>query len=78
MRFSVPSVVIAGFLAVAGPVFADDAPPAGPGPGGPAVNSTVFRSTHIKAVTSVTEVFGRSQRLTAVILQMMCRWPAMR
>lgn len=69
MRFSVPSMIFAGCLAATLPAFAQEAAQGGPGQGGPAVNSTVFWSDHIKAVTSVTEVFGRSQRLTAVILE---------
>lgn len=36
---------------------------------GPAINSTVFRSEHIKSVTAVTEVFGRSQRVTSAIVE---------
>lgn len=39
------------------------------GGGAQAINSTVFRSDHIKAVTAVTEVFGRSQRTTAAIIE---------
>ncbi|TKW67413.1 MAG: hypothetical protein DI616_07140 [Paracoccus denitrificans] len=69
MRFSVKSIIFTGFLAATLPAFAQDATEAGAGQGGPAVNSTVFRSEHISAVTSITEVFGRSQRLTAVVLE---------
>lgn len=69
MRFTVPSMIFTGFLAATLPAFAQEAAPGGSGQGGPAVNSTVFRSEHITAVTSITEVFGRSQRLTAVILE---------
>lgn len=39
------------------------------GGGGPAVNSTVFSGEHIKTVTAVTEVFGRSQNITAAIVE---------
>lgn len=37
--------------------------------GAQAINSTVFRSEHIKSVTAITEVFGRSQRTTAAIIE---------
>ena len=40
-----------------------------PPPGGPAVNSTVFSGDHIRAVTAVTKVFGRSQRIVAAIVE---------
>lgn len=36
---------------------------------GPAVNSTVFFSDHIRSVFAVTEVFGRSQRTIAAIVE---------
>lgn len=77
----VRAVTLTGLLALSMPALAqDDAPggaggataggaTTGAGSGGLAVNSTVFSSDHIKAVTSVTEVFGRSQRLTAVSLE---------
>ena len=38
-------------------------------PSGPAVNSTVFYSQDIEAATSITEVFGDGQRLTAVAVE---------
>ncbi|MDQ6436405.1 PHB depolymerase family esterase [Mesorhizobium sp. LHD-90] len=42
----------------------------GPTPGGAqAINSTVFHGEDIKSVTAVTEVFGRSQRTTAAIVE---------
>lgn len=37
--------------------------------GAQAINSSVFYTDHIKAVTAVTEVFGRSQRCTAAIIE---------
>ncbi|MFV0431575.1 MAG: hypothetical protein ACK5MJ_05280 [Alphaproteobacteria bacterium] len=37
--------------------------------GGPAVNATVFQNDNIKQVVAVTEVFGRSQRITSVIVE---------
>lgn len=37
--------------------------------GGLVVNATVFSDQHVRAVTSVTDVFGRSQRTTAAILE---------
>lgn len=43
---------------------ADDAPA-----GGLIVNATVFRDQHVRAVTAVTDVFGRSQRTTAAIIE---------
>lgn len=36
---------------------------------GPAINSTVFRDQQMKSVTAVTEVFGRSQRVIAAIVE---------
>lgn len=69
MNRSMIATVCAGFLALSVPAFAQDPAPGGGASGGPAVNSTVFSSDHIKAVTSVTEVFGRSQRLTVVIVE---------
>lgn len=42
---------------------------AAPPGGAQAINSSVFRGEHIKAVTAVTEVFGRSQRTTAAIVE---------
>ena len=40
-----------------------------PPSGAMAINASVFRGAHIKAVTAVTEVFGRSQRTTAAIVE---------
>lgn len=37
--------------------------------GGLVVNATVFSDQHVRAVTSVTDVFGRSQRTTAAIIE---------
>lgn len=37
--------------------------------GGPIVNSTVFSDQHIRSVTAITDVFGRSQRITAAIVE---------
>ncbi len=37
--------------------------------GGPKVNNTVFHSASIAGVTAVTKVFGRSQNVTAVIVE---------
>lgn len=37
--------------------------------GGPIINSTVFRDQHVREVTAVTDVFGRSQRTTAAIIE---------
>lgn len=37
--------------------------------GAQAINATVFRGEHIRSVTAVTEVFGRSQRSTAAIVE---------
>ncbi|UXN02669.1 hypothetical protein [Bartonella sp. HY406] len=37
--------------------------------GAQAINASVFYSDHIKSVTAVTEVFGRSQRTTAAIIE---------
>ena len=37
--------------------------------GGPIINSTVFRDQHVRGVTAVTDVFGRSQRTTAAIIE---------
>ncbi|UXM94563.1 hypothetical protein N5853_10685 [Bartonella sp. HY329] len=37
--------------------------------GAQAINASVFYGEHIKAVTAVTEVFGRSQRTTAAIIE---------
>lgn len=45
------------------------AQPAPAGGGGPAVNRTVFHGEHIRSVTAVTEVFGRSQRITAAVVE---------
>lgn len=39
------------------------------GGGGPKVNQTVFSTEAIAGVTAVTEVFGRSQNVTAVIVE---------
>lgn len=36
---------------------------------GPAINSTVFRDQQMKSVTAVTQVFGRSQRVIAAIIE---------
>ncbi|MFV0411027.1 MAG: PHB depolymerase family esterase [Paracoccus sp. (in: a-proteobacteria)] len=36
--------------------------------GGPAINATVFHTDHIESVSPVTQVFGRGQRVTAVIV----------
>lgn len=37
--------------------------------GAQAINASVFRGEHIRSVTAVTEVFGRSQRSTAAIVE---------
>lgn len=37
--------------------------------GAQAINATVSRGEHIRSVTAVTEVFGRSQRSTAAIVE---------
>lgn len=56
-------------LILAGGVQAQQAAsPQGSGDG-MAMNLTVFRSDHIKSVTAVTQVFGRSQRITAAIVE---------
>lgn len=62
MKYAVSGLLLASLLAVSAPVFAQQG-------GGPAINSTVFRSEHIAAVTSITEVSGRGQYLTAVVLE---------
>lgn len=46
-------------------VFAQE-PPTG---GGPAMNRSVFADDSIRAVTAVTQVFGRSQNVTAAIVE---------
>lgn len=66
MKHSITTAVLAGILTLSAPALAQEG---GPGQGGPAINSTVFTDAHINAVTSVTEVFGRSQKLTAVIVE---------
>ncbi|MES2666213.1 MAG: hypothetical protein V4712_08945 [Pseudomonadota bacterium] len=45
--------------------FAQDAPTGG----GPKVNDTLFRSADIAGMTAVTQVFGRSQNVVAVIVE---------
>lgn len=62
----VTAAVLSTLLALSAPAFAQQG---GPAPGGPAVNSTVFSGEHILAVTAVTKVFGRSQRIVAAIVE---------
>lgn len=55
-----PSTLLSGGTHAQAPAAAD---------GAQAINSSVFRSEHIKAVTAVTQVFGRSQRTVAAIIE---------
>lgn len=63
-----PAVAALGSLALA-PAKAQAQAHSAAASGAQAINSSVFNSEHIKAVTAVTEVFGRSQRTTAAIVE---------
>ena len=63
------AIFTAMMLAFCGAAFAQEAPDQPNGGGGPAVNASVFYSDHIRAVTAVTEVFGRGQKTTAAIVE---------
>ena len=63
---TLPPAAALGSLVLASVKAAAATPPPG---GAMAINSSVFRGQHIKAVTAVTEVFGRSQRVTAAIVE---------
>lgn len=54
-----------GLICCAASAFAQEAPSGG----GPKVNQTVFYSEWVKGTTTVTQVFGRSQNVTAVIVE---------
>lgn len=60
-----PAAALGSLILASGKAVAASPPPGG----AMAINSSVFRSAHIKAVTAVTEVFGRSQRVTAAIVE---------
>ena len=60
-----PAAALGSLILASGKAAAATPPPAG----AMAINSSVFRGEHIKAVTAVTEVFGRSQRTTAAIVE---------
>ncbi|PIP00147.1 PHB depolymerase family esterase [Pleomorphomonas carboxyditropha] len=60
-----PAAALGSLILASGKAAAATPPPGG----AMAINSSVFRGEHIKAVTAVTEVFGRSQRCTAAIVE---------